>query len=314
MTRVGTVPQLSTHLPSFAAEDPGDWTPLVDFAGAADAAGFDRLVLSDHVVFGEHMDAYADPSLGGAKNGRQPTGPDGVWLEPLVTIAYLAGVAPRVRFGTNILLAALRRPVVLAKMASSIDALSGGRLDLGVGVGWQREEYEAAGVSFEGRGRVLNHTLEVCQALWRNPVARYSSPELSFEGMHQMPKPTDPEGVPIWVSGTVNERSMDRLATFGTGWIPWGADAADPEAGIRRMREAMDARSRDAAGIQVVGTLRGVRQSDGLLDLAQSFADVERLRAVGVTDFRLPVTPPPTPDESVDYFTAIVSRFRAITG
>ncbi len=271
-------------------------------------------MLSDHVVFGEHMDAYADPSLGGSKNGRQPTGPDGVWLEPLVTIAYLAGVAPRVRFGTNILLAALRRPVVLAKMASSIDVLSGGRLDLGVGVGWQREEYEAAGLSFEGRGRLLNHTLEVCQALWRNPVAGYRSVELSFDGMHQMPKPSDPRGVPIWVSGTVNKGSMDRLAKFGTGWIPWGPDAGEPEAGIQRMREAMAARSRDPADIQVVGTLRAVRQPDGLLDLTRSFADVERLRGAGVTDFRLAVAPPPAFDESVDYFTEIVARFRAITG
>jgi probable F420-dependent oxidoreductase len=314
MTRTGQATQLSTNLPTFAAEDPGDWTPLVNFARAADAAGFDRLVLSDHVVFGEHMDAYADPALGGSKNGRQPTGPDGVWLEPLVTIAYLAGVAPRVRFGTSILIAALRRPVVLAKMASSIDALSGGRLDLGVGVGWQREEYEAAGLSFEGRGRLLNHTLEVCQDLWRNRVASYASPELSFDGIHQMPKPSGPDGVPLWVSGTVNERSMDRLAKFGTGWIPWGPDAADLESGIRRMRAAMETRSRDADGIQVVGTLRAVRQPDRLLDLTQTFADVERLREAGVTDFRMALTPPPAFDESVDYFAEIVARFRAITG
>jgi len=77
-------------------------------------------------------------------------------------------VTSRVRFVTGILIAALRRPVVLAKVAATIDVLSKGRLDIGVGVGWQREEYEAAGLSFEGRGRLLNHTIEV----WPGTVAR----------------------------------------------------------------------------------------------------------------------------------------------
>ncbi len=126
------------------------------------------------------------------------------------------------RFATNILLAALRRPVVLAKMAATIDVLSGGRLDLGVGVGWQREEYEAAGLSYEGRGRLLDHTIEVCQALWRNERVDFASDELTFTGIHQMPKPTQPGGVPIWTSGTVNARSMGRLAALRIGLDPVG--------------------------------------------------------------------------------------------
>ena len=81
--------QISTSLPSFALEDPSDWSHLVDFARLADDAGFARLVLSDHVVFGENLDAYSDPAIGGSRGGRQPTGPDGAWLEPLATIAHL---------------------------------------------------------------------------------------------------------------------------------------------------------------------------------------------------------------------------------
>jgi probable F420-dependent oxidoreductase len=303
--------QLSTNLPSFAAEGQPDWSALASFALAADSAGFDRLVLSDHVVFGEHMDAYADPSIGGSKGGRQPTGPDGAWLEPLVTIAYLSAIARQVRFGTNILIAALRPAVVLAKMASTIDVLSGGRLDLGVGVGWQREEYDATGVSFEARGRILNRTLEVCQSMWANQVVSYESPELSFASIHQMPKPTQPGGIPIWVSGTVNPRSMDRLARFGQGWIPWGADAANPEEGIRRMRLAMEERGRDPSEIQVVGSLRSARGPDGFLDLERSFANVAQLQDAGVTDLRLAVSLPPNADEAVDYFAQIVAAFRA---
>ena len=125
---------------------------MFDRARAAEAAGFDRLVVPDHVVFGEHLEEYARPEVGGATGGQQPTGPDGYWLEPLTVLSVVAGITSHIRLGTNILIAALRRPVVLAKTLSTLDVLSNGRIDLGVGVGWQREEYEAAGLEFEGRG------------------------------------------------------------------------------------------------------------------------------------------------------------------
>ena len=304
--------QISTSLPSFAPEDPGDWSHLVRFARAADEAGFDRLVLSDHVVFGENLSAYADPSIGGSLGGRQPTGPNGAWLEPLVTISHLTAVTSRVRFGTNILLAALRRPVVLAKMAATIDALSGGRLDLGVGVGWQREEYESAGLSFGDRGRLLNQTIEVCQTLWRDEVAEHHGEDLSFSRIHQMPKPRQQGGIPIWVSGTVNQNAMDRLARYGVGWIPWGEDAKDLEGGMVRMRIAMEERDRDPREVQVVGALRPARGSDGQFDLDKTMSDVPRLRAAGVTDFRLSVHPVRDGQPLDDQMRAIVSRFRSV--
>ena len=108
-------PQLSTTLVNFAADDPGSWRFLIERAQAADRAGIDRLVVSDHVCYGENLEAYARPELGGSKGGKQPTGPDGLWLEPLTLLSVVAGTTTRVRLGTNILIAALRRPVVLAK-------------------------------------------------------------------------------------------------------------------------------------------------------------------------------------------------------
>jgi probable F420-dependent oxidoreductase len=306
-------PQLSTGLRSFAAEDPGDWSYLRDFARAADAAGIDRLVVSDHVVFGENLEAYADPANGGSKGGMQPTGPDGAWLDPITTIAHLTAVTTRVRFATNILIAALRRPVVLAKVAATIDVLSGGRIDIGVGVGWQREEYEAAGLSFEGRGRLLNHTIEVCQTLWRQETATYSADELSFTNIHQMPKPTQAGGVPIWVSGTVNARSMDRLAQYGSGWIPWGDDANDIERGIERMRVAVAQRGRDPEGIEVVGTLVPVRNVDNTVDLPKSMSSVPRFLDAGVTDCRISLPVPRGELSATEYLTEVVDAFRRVS-
>jgi probable F420-dependent oxidoreductase len=301
-------------LRTFAAEDPGGWDHVVDLAVAADAAGVDRVVLSDHVVFGENLEAYADPARGGAKGGKQPTGPDGHWLDPVATISYLSALTTRVRFGTNILIAALRRPVTLAKELATVDVLSGGRIDLGVGVGWQEEEYVAAGLSYAGRGRLLDHTIEVCQTLWREQAAAYDSPELSFDRIHQMPKPVQPGGVPVWVSGTVNARAMRRLATYGSGWIPWGDAAADPAQGIAEMRAAVAELGRDPSTLGVVGNAPMVRDADGNLDVAAAVAGAPALVEAGVTDVRLMVAPPRERDAATEYLADVVTGFRVAVG
>ena len=300
-------------LRTFAPEDPGGWGHIIDLACAADTAGVDRVVMSDHVVFGEDLEAYADPAKGGSRGGKQPTGPDGHWLEPVATIAYLAALTTRVRFASNILIAALRRPVVLAKELATIDVLSGGRLDLGVGVGWQREEYEAAGLSYDGRGRLLDHTIEVCQLLWREQTAAYDGDGLTFDKIHMMPKPLQAGGVPVWVSGTVNGRAMERLAKFGSGWIPWGDDAEDITAGIAKIRAAVSALGRDPSDLGVVGNLMMERNADGEVDIDATMAKAPAMVDAGVTDFRLYPMPPRERSGATEYLTELVSRFRAAT-
>jgi probable F420-dependent oxidoreductase len=288
-------PLLSVSLPSYAADDPGSWDHLVRHAIAAEEAGVDRVLVSDHVAFGEQLDAYGRPELGGMAGGRQPTGPDGLWLEPLTVLTFVAARTVRVRLGTSVLLAALRRPVVLAKTAATLDVLSGGRLDLGVGVGWQREEYDAAGLDFETRGRLLDHTLDVCRTLWRDGRASFADDRLTFEHVHQMPKPLQPGGVPIWVSGTVNDAVVRRLARFGSGWIPWGDDAANLGESIPRLRERLRALGRDPSDLRVVGALP--RDGD------------ERIAALveqGVTDFRAHAPPDELPE--------VVASFRRAVG
>jgi probable F420-dependent oxidoreductase len=313
MTPKSRTPLLSVSLRSFAAEDPGGWDHLIEAAEVLDRVGFDRLVMSDHVVFGERLDEYGRPEIGGQAGGKQPTGPDGHWLDPLITLSVIAGRTRQIRLGTNILIAALRRPVVLAKMAATIDVLSGGRLDLGVGVGWQREEYEAAGLSFDSRGQALDETLRICQLLWRNERADYESPTTSFHAIHMMPKPAQEGGVPIWVSGTVNPRAVRRVAEFASGWIPWGGAAADVKTGIRDMREALAAAGRDASDLDVVGTLPA-RKGNGAIDVAATMEAVPDLVAAGVTDLRMTISIPGDRSEAEDALSPIVQGFRAATG
>jgi probable F420-dependent oxidoreductase len=218
-----------------------------------------------------------------------------------------------VRLATGILLAGLRRPAVLAKTAATIDVLSGGRLDLGVGVGWQREEYEAAGLEFEQRGRILDHTLAVCQTLWRDSPARFQSEELSFEGIHQMPHPVQPGGVPIWVSGTVNKRVLERIVRFGRGWIPWGPAEADPATWIPRVHEAMAAAGREVAGFQVAGRLPVVTNDDGDIDVERTMDHVPALVGAGVTDFRTMMRLPSERAAATERLAAIVGAFNEVT-
>ena len=306
-------PQLSAALVSYAADAPNDWTAMLETARLYDRVGIDRLVVSDHVVFGEQLDEYARPEVGGQRGGKQPTGPDGHWLEPLTALSVIAGTTERVRLGTGILLAALRRPVVLAKAAATLDVLSGGRLDLGVGVGWQREEYEAAGLDFDRRGRLLDHTLEVCTELWTQRVAQYQAPELAFERIHMMPKPRQSGGVPIWVSGTINARVVDRLCRFGLRWIPWGDDAADIEPSIAIMRDRIAAAGVSPDGLQVVTNLRVWSTGNGI-DVERTLEPVPHLVAAGATSLlaRFPVREPNAETEASlrDFVTA----FHAATG
>jgi probable F420-dependent oxidoreductase len=306
------VPRLSMTLVTFAREDPGGWGAMLERAQLLDEVGVDRLVVSDHVVFGEHLEAYGRPELGGTEGGVQPTGPDGHWLEPMTTLAVVAGRTRRIRLGTNILIAALRRPVVLAKTAATLDVLSGGRLDLGVGVGWQREEYDAAGLDFGRRGRLLDETLQVLQTLWTQQRAEHSGPTLSFRAIHQMPKPLQPGGVPIWVSGRIGPQVVERLGRFGHGWIPWGEDAEDPIAAAARMRAALEAAGYDPTGLEVAGRLP-IDGPDGL-GLERAMASVPDLVAAGVTDLRAGLRLPPDPGAARERLVEVVAAFREAAG
>jgi probable F420-dependent oxidoreductase len=306
-------PQISLQLRTFTDDPDHDWSTTLGLATAMDVAGIDRVVVSDHVVFGEAPEAYANPALGGVAGGRQPTGPDGQWLEPLTVLTAISATTNRIRLGTAILLAALRRPAVLAKQVATLDVLSGGRVDLGVGVGWQREEYDAVGLAFERRGRALDHTLEVCQTLWTQRRATYASAELSFNGIHQMPKPVQPGGVPIWVSGTVNASVARRIARFGSGWIPWGTARDDPAEAITRMKDAIVAADGDPTGLQVQGNAVTVKRADGGIDVEATVATAPPLVEAGVTDVRFTLSIPKDRQHAIDLLSELASAFHAAT-
>lgn len=309
-------PAFSLQPLNFAAKDPGvgGWRPLIDQGRGADAAGVDRLVVSDHVVLGENLGEYANPSVGGIEGGEQPTGSDGQWLDPLTVISMWAAVTTHTRFMTGILIAGLRRPANLAKQTATIDVLSEGRLDLGVGVGWQQEEYEANGVPWEHRGARLDHTIELCKLLWSTEGAAHQSDEVNFEKIHCNPKPLQPGGIPIWVSGTLNKNVLRRIGRFGNGWIPWGPDAMNPIEGLKQIREALAAAGRDDKGFQVGSYLPIQMGSDGSIDIPASMAAVGPMVEGGITDFRATLQLPNELAATTDMLSPLVEAFRKEAG
>ena len=150
------------------------------------------------------------------------------------------------RLATGILIAPLRPAVLLAKQAATLDVLSQGRLDLGVGTGWQREEYDAEGLDFAARGQLLTDTLAACKALWRDTPAAIDTPSLSFTDIYCDPKPRQPDGVPLWIAGTLHARNLDRLVRYGDAWIPiMGETVEGIAAGAKRSRDAWTDAGRD---------------------------------------------------------------------
>jgi len=300
--------RLSVSLPNYAPTG-RDWSWLLDAAQVAERFGVDRITMADHVVFGERLEDYARPEIGGSAGGVQPTGPDGHFLDPLILLSRIAATTTRIRLGTSILLAALRRPIVLAKQVATLDVLSGGRLDLGVGVGWQREEYDAAGLDFAARGRLLEHCLEVCTTLWTEQRASHHSDLLHFDNIHMMPKPLQPS-LPVWVSGTVNRPAMQRLAKFGAGWLTWGPAATDPISAIPQMRSLVERFGRDPSTLMIATPLPcPISATERQID--EALSQVGPMAAAGVTDFRLQA--PDHPSAWEEFLSMVVPRFRAIT-
>ncbi len=308
-------PALSLQPINFASEDPGvgGWRGLLAQGVGADKAGIDRLVVSDHVILGENLEVYGDPKAGGTKGGVQPTGPDGHWLDPLTVISMWAALTSHTRFMTGILIAPLRRPATLAKQLATIDVLSEGRLDIGVGVGWQREEYEANGVQYAGRGKLLDETLEIIQTLWREQAAAYRSDTVRFEKIHLNPKPLRPEGVPLWISGTLNKNVLRRIVRFGSGWIPWGPDQMDPVGGLAKIREEMEKAGRDMSGFQS-GSYLQIVEEGGVIDVDATMAPVGAMTEAGITDFRVTLNLPSEETATQDMLAPLVQGFRKVAG
>ena len=171
---------------------------LAGFARHAEAVGCDSLFFADHIVFPADKEApypYAE-------SGAYPWDNEHTQLpEPLALMAFLAGVTDTLRFGTAVLVLPQRHPMLLAKQLATIDVLSGGRAELGIGAGWLADEFEALGYTFADRGNRTDEYIDVMRELWANPVASFAGPTVAFDNIRLTTHPRQPGGIPIIVGG-----------------------------------------------------------------------------------------------------------------
>jgi probable F420-dependent oxidoreductase len=236
-----------------------DFTALGALAQTAEDLDFDSVWISDHVVVPERI-ASAYPY---STDGSFPVSPSQPYLEPLATLGYLAGKTRRVRLGVAVLILPYRHPLLTAKMTATLDNLSAGRIDLGIGVGWMREEFEALGVSadvYEHRGSATDEQLRILEAAWTQDVTGYDGRFYRFEPVGVHPQPVQKPHPPIWVGGHTR-MALRRTALFGDGWLPIGgrppADLPpeEVEACIGSIREQAERAGRDPSALRVCFSL-----------------------------------------------------------
>jgi len=273
-----TPPSLSVTLTSHGAalaEESGI-TQLLAHARLAEAAGVDRLLFTDHVVMGEHTDRYPW--------GPFPFAPDTPWLEPLTLISALATATSRIRFSTKILIAPLRPAPLLAKTLATLDVIAGGRIEVGVSTGWQREELDASGVDWDRRGQILTDTMAACRVLWSDGPASFRSASFCFDRIWCRPRPLQAGGIPIWFAGSLHARNLDRICRLGDGWIPAPYAPIEPfRRDVARLREAVVRADRDPDRIGIQGDLDARVGGDGRPDLRASLEAVPEWARAGAT-------------------------------
>jgi probable F420-dependent oxidoreductase len=270
-------PALLVSLPVGTHLHGDDPAALVELSRRIEDAGADGVVLADHVLLGKHVDKYPW--------GTFPFPSDAPWLEPLTVLTAIAVATERLKLTTGILIVPLRPAALLAKTAATLDVLSGGRLELGVGTGWQEEELTAQGVDYAKRGQVLTDYVAACRALWTDSPATFHSESVRFDDVWSEPKPTRQGGPPVLFSGTLTPRNIDRIVRLGDGWIPiMGETHEGIGAGIERLRTELAAAGRDPGELVVRAPLPVRRDAAKTPDLAATLDGAPALAELGVTD------------------------------
>jgi probable F420-dependent oxidoreductase len=260
------------HLPASTATVKAE--DLVRFAQQAEALGFYCLTVADHVIVPKNISVPYPYTVDGKYPGT------GYHLETLMTMGYLAGATRRIRFVTSVMILPYRNPVVTAKMLASLDVLSGGRVIVGAGVGWMKEEFETIGTEpFEERGKVTDEYIAAFRELWTSDHPSFSGKYCSFSDIVFLPKPVQKPAIPIWIGGH-SKQAIRRAARLGDGWHPIGGVPTiplEPE-GIAEdmslLRESAEKAGRDPKKIRVA--LKG-----SLFDREKQIAPGKRRRFMG---------------------------------
>jgi probable F420-dependent oxidoreductase len=261
----------------------------VELALAAEARGFESLWFPEHT----HIPASRKTPFPGGTDL-----PKEYWHthDPFVALGAAASVTKTLRLGTGVCLVIERDPIVLAKEVASLDMISGGRVELGIGAGWNVEEMENHGAIFKKRWKIVREKILAIREIWTKEVAEFHGEFVNFDPIWSFPKPIQPGGPPILL-GSQSKRSFERIAEYCDGWMPIAFPHADFTAGVKALRDAEKAAGRSRLGISLFGS-------------SSKEDDIRRLMDLGFDRliFPLPAAPRETVLPLMDKYAGIVTR------
>ena len=263
---------------------------LRDLAGTLEQCGVDSLWTVEHVVVAEGY----EPRYPYSADGRMPSAAGVVPMpDPLDLLAFFAALTSTLRLGTAVVVAPLHSPAVLAKRAATLDRLSDGRFMLGLGIGWQKEEYAAVGAAYSERGARLEESVAAMRALWADSPATFAGRFTSFREVHSQPRPLH-GAVPVVLGGN-SDAAVRRAARIADGWFPYaiGADEFEQQAGVLRDTGAGAGRSTPPAITVWPGSFDPSRERE--VDWVRRYVDAGASTLVVRLPIRSPADLPTVP-------------------
>jgi probable F420-dependent oxidoreductase len=262
-------------------------------AAAGEAAGFATLWAGEHVVLVDQPSSRYPYSA----DGRIAVPPGEDWLDPLLALTFAAAATSRIALATGVLLLPEHNAVLAAKQAATLDVLSGGRLTLGIGIGWSAEEFAALGIPFARRAQRTAEYVAAMRTLWSDDVASFRGEFLGFDAIRVNPKPVRGRRIPVVVGGN-SDAALNRVAAFGDGWYGFSLTAAEAAE-----RAGVLARLCQRHG-------RSIRE----LSVAVALTDAEPgmlpgLARAGVTELVLVGSPPADRDVAASWVAGLAHRW-----
>ncbi|MGW6378123.1 LLM class F420-dependent oxidoreductase [Rhodococcus sp. NPDC055112] len=268
-------------------------------ATAAEGNGFATLWSGEHVVMVDRSASrypYAD-------DGRIAVPAAAAWLDPLIGLSFAAAATRTIGIATGVLLLPEHNPVLVAKQAATLDQLSGGRLTLGVGIGWSREEFAALGVPFGRRGERTAEYVAAMRRLWSDDVASFDGEFVAFDEVRVNPKPVHNRRIPVVLGGN-SDAALRRVAAWGDGWYGFNlAGIADVAERIGVLREFCREEGREPSELRLSVALRDAGPGD-----------VAALEELGVGELVLVEAPPADPGDAADWVASLARRYAPVRG
>ncbi len=259
---------------AFASSIGIEGSEALDICRRAETAGFESVWGGEHVIL---PDAIAS-KYPYTEDGKIPAEPETPIPDPLIWLAFAAAAAPTLKLGTCILIVPQRNPLILAKELATLDRISGGRVELGLGVGWMKEEFDALGVPWEARGRRNDEYIEAMRELWKGPHAEYHGDFVDFDPCTCSPRPVNGD-IPVIVGGD-SEAALNRAVKLADGYFPGEGDHDRLVALLGRLHAKAEAAGRDPGSIEINGMF-GAQMADPV-------AGIEQMASAGVGRVMVP--------------------------